>query len=95
MSIVTEPKEWILPSQAARSLGMSIGTLHKIAPKLGIRRRQIPGRLGRLYNQADVDQVKARMEEAEAAEVALARAETVKPPSRTGRTRKNETARPR
>lgn len=95
MSVATEPREWILPSQAARSLGMSIGTLHKIAPGLGIRRRQIPGRLGRLYKRVDVDQVKARMEAAEAAEVAEARGETAELPRRTGRHRTKETARTR
>ena len=87
-------KEWILPIQAARELCISRKTLQNVAGRLGIRCREIPGRNGRLYNTADLQRAKARLEASEAACVAAAQ-QLVEMPRPPGRTRKNGTARAR
>lgn len=79
-------KEWMLPLHAANALGTSTSTLKRIAPRLGIRCREIPGRTGKLFNRADVESAVARLEAAEAGQVAAAQGEVIEESSgRNGR----------
>lgn len=75
---------WLMATQAAKALGVGVHTLPKVAPKLGIRVRNIPGSVAPpRYNEADVKAAVARLEKEEADRLRDAQSEI------------NETARPR
>jgi hypothetical protein len=90
--------EWMPMIRAARAFGISANGFKRIANTLRIRCRTLPGRRGRIYHRGDVQREIARLEAAEAEQIAAAQASAAHAkqqpgPARTRRARPKETAR--
>jgi hypothetical protein len=66
-------KAWLLGTVAARRLGVGYSKLPSLATRMGIRVRKWPGVRMRRYNAQDIEELIARLEREEAAQVAAAR----------------------
>lgn len=95
---MTATKEWISPPEGAKMLGLTSYSFKKNAARLGIRCREIPGRIGKLYRRSDVERAIAALEKREEEQLIAAQSLPERP-KRIGRPpkvrTKNETARPR
>lgn len=92
--------QWLYGAEAAALLGLEHRALKRLAPELRIRRRKIPGYLRTLYFRPDVERVACESTEGEPVDCPTEQAAATAPavPSslsrvRTGRPRKNGTAR--
>jgi hypothetical protein len=65
-------EQWCSRKTAAKMLSIGITIVPRVAPRMGIRTRLIPGRKGYLFSVPDIRRALAELEAKEAAEVALA-----------------------
>ena len=90
MSLATLDREnWLTAQGEAKLLGIGCYRLQRRCPALKIRVREVPGRMGRLYNKSDVVDAVKRMEAAELAQIA-----GTGQPRESGRIEKARTATP-